>query len=112
MRWLSARRGNLWNSIYAPINRWTESDALDPMFEKPQKAQVVRIKIEAVSLDSTSMAPSLNGPLPAVLGPSRPETIQHGPPDEIVVEPGHSTLMFCSRTTFDQRSISSRISLA
>jgi hypothetical protein len=33
------------------------------MFEKPQKAQVVRIKIDAVSLDSTSMAPSLNGPL-------------------------------------------------
>jgi hypothetical protein len=32
------------------------------MFEKPQKAQVVRIKIEAVSLDSTSMAPSLDGP--------------------------------------------------
>jgi hypothetical protein len=49
--------------IYAPINRWTESDALDPMFEKPQKAQVVRIKIEAISLDSTSIAPSLDGPL-------------------------------------------------
>ena len=48
------------HGIYAPINRWTESDALDPMFEKPQKAQVVRIKIEAVSLGSTSMAPSLD----------------------------------------------------
>src|ERR1700730_7738092 len=44
-------------------NRRTESDALDPMFEKPQKAQVVRIKIEAISLDSTSIAPSLDGPL-------------------------------------------------
>jgi hypothetical protein len=49
--------------IYAPINRWTESDALDPTFEKPQKAQVVRIKIEAISLDSTSIGPSLDGPL-------------------------------------------------
>jgi hypothetical protein len=37
------------------------------MFEKPQKAQVVRIKIEAFSLDSTSMAPSLDGPLLAAL---------------------------------------------
>ena len=54
--------------IYAPIDRWTESDALDAMFEKPQKAQVVHIKIEAVSLDSRSMAPSLDGPLLAVLG--------------------------------------------
>ena len=44
-------------------NRRTESDALDPMFEKPQKAQVVRIKIEAISLNSTSIAPSLDGPL-------------------------------------------------
>ena len=51
------------HGIYAPINRWTESDALDPMFEKPQKDQVVRTKIEAVSLYSTSMAPSLDGPL-------------------------------------------------
>jgi len=33
------------------------------MFEKPQKAEVVRIKIEAISLDSTSIAPSLDGPL-------------------------------------------------
>jgi len=49
------------HGIYAPINRWTESGALDPMFEKPQTAQVVRIKIEVVSLDSTSMAPSPDG---------------------------------------------------
>jgi hypothetical protein len=55
--------------IYAPINRWTESDALDPMFEKPQKAQVVRIEIEVVSLGSTSMAPSLDGPLVGRLQP-------------------------------------------
>ena len=41
------------------MNRWTESVALDPMSEKPQKAQVVRIRIEADSLDSMSMAPSL-----------------------------------------------------
>ena len=45
------------------MTRWTESDALDPLFEQPQTAQVVRIKIEAVSLDATSMAPSLGGPL-------------------------------------------------
>jgi hypothetical protein len=49
--------------IDAPIDRWTESDALDPMFEKPQKAQVVRIKIETISPDSTSIAPSFDGPL-------------------------------------------------
>jgi hypothetical protein len=36
------------------------------MFEKPQKAEVVRIKIDAISLDSTSIPPSLDGPLLAV----------------------------------------------
>jgi len=45
------------------------------MFERPQKAQVVRIKIEAISLDSTSIAPSLDGPLLANLGRTRATTI-------------------------------------
>jgi hypothetical protein len=31
------------------------------MFEKPQKDQVVRTKIEGVSLDSASVAPTLDG---------------------------------------------------
>jgi len=55
-----------------PINRWTESDTFDPMFEKPQKAQVARIKIEAISQDSTSIAPFLDGPLLADRRSSRP----------------------------------------
>jgi hypothetical protein len=54
-----SKRGAVSHWIYAPINRWTESDVLDPMFEKPQKAHVVRIKIEAVSLHSASIAPLL-----------------------------------------------------
>ncbi len=48
------------------INRWTESDALDPMLEKPRKAQVVRIKDEAISLATTSIAPPLDGPFLAL----------------------------------------------
>jgi hypothetical protein len=56
------------HSIYAPIDRWTESAALEAMFEKPQMAEVVRINIEAASLDSTSKARSLDGPLLAELG--------------------------------------------
>jgi hypothetical protein len=35
------------------MNRWSKSGVLDRVFEELQKAQVVRIKIEAVSLDST-----------------------------------------------------------
>ncbi len=35
------------------MKRWSESGVLDRVFAELQQAQVVRIKIEAVSLDST-----------------------------------------------------------
>ncbi len=53
-RGLPKRFGN-WHTIYTRMNRWTKAGVLDRMFEELQKAQVVRIKIEAVSLDSTSI---------------------------------------------------------
>ncbi|MGS5085535.1 IS5 family transposase [Hydrogenophaga sp. A37] len=68
-RGLPKRFGN-WHTIYTRMNRWTKAGVLDRMFEELQRAQVVRIKIEAVSLDSTSIkvhpdgtgAPKKNGP--------------------------------------------------
>lgn len=53
-RGLPKRFGN-WHTIYTRMNRWAKSGVLDRMFEELQKAQVVRIRIEAVSLDSTSI---------------------------------------------------------
>ncbi|MDO9253336.1 IS5 family transposase [Hydrogenophaga sp.] len=53
-RGLPKRFGN-WHTIYTRMNRWTKAGVLDRMFEELQRAQVVRIKIEAVSLDSTSI---------------------------------------------------------
>ena len=52
-RSLPKRFGN-WHTIYTRTNRWTKAGVLDRMFEELQKAQVVRTKIEAVSLDSMS----------------------------------------------------------
>ena len=37
------------------MNRWSKSGALDRIFEKLQLEQIVRIRIEAFSLDSTSV---------------------------------------------------------
>ena len=51
-RGLPKRFGN-WHTIYTRMNRWSKSGVLDRVFEQLQQAQVVRIKIEAVSLDST-----------------------------------------------------------
>ena len=51
-RGLPERFGN-WHTIYTRMNRWAKSGVLDAVFEKLQREQLVRIKIEAVSLDST-----------------------------------------------------------
>ena len=53
-RGLPKHFGN-WHTIYTRMNRWTKAGVLDRMFEELQRAQLVRIRIEAVSLDSTSI---------------------------------------------------------
>jgi transposase len=51
-RGLPKQFGN-WHTIYTRMNRWSKNGVLDRVFERLQRAQLVRIKIEAVSLDST-----------------------------------------------------------
>lgn len=42
-----------WHSIYTRLNRWSKSGVLQRVFEVLQTQQIIQIKIEAVSLDST-----------------------------------------------------------
>ena len=51
-RALPKRFGN-WHTVYTRMNRWAKAGVLDRLFEELQHQQLVRIKIEAVSLDST-----------------------------------------------------------
>jgi transposase len=51
-RGLPKRFGN-WHTIYTRMNRWSKSGVLDRVFAELQQARIFRIKIEAVSLDST-----------------------------------------------------------
>ncbi len=53
-RGLPGRFGN-WHTIYTRMNRWSKKGVLDRVFEKLQQEQIVRIKIEAFCLDSTSV---------------------------------------------------------
>jgi transposase len=53
-RGLPGRFSN-WHTIYVRMNRWAKSGVLDRVFEKLQVEQIVRIKIEAFALDSTSV---------------------------------------------------------
>ena len=53
-RGLPKRFGN-WHTIYTRMNRWSKNGSLDRVFEKLQLEQIVRIRIEAFSLDSTTV---------------------------------------------------------
>jgi transposase len=47
------KRFGSWHTIYTRMNRWAKAGVLDKLFEKLQEERLIRIKIEAVSLDST-----------------------------------------------------------
>ena len=51
-RGLPKRFGN-WHTIYTRMNRWSKNGVLDRVFAQLQQAQIIRVKIEAVALDST-----------------------------------------------------------
>ena len=53
-RGLPQRFGN-WHTIYTRMNRWSKNGVLDRVFEHLQREQIVRIKVEALGLDSTSV---------------------------------------------------------
>src|ERR1700740_321879 len=75
-RGLPKRFGN-WHTIYVRMNRWAKNGVLDQVFEKLQAEQLVRIRIEAFALDSTSVKvhPDGTGALkkngPQAIGKSR-----------------------------------------
>ena len=80
-RGLPARFGN-WHTIYTRMNRWSKNGVLDQVFEHLQREQIVRIKLEAMSMDSTivKVHPDGTGALkkapnrsadPAAAGPPR-----------------------------------------
>lgn len=51
-RGLPSRFGR-WHTIYTRMNRWSRNGVLDRVFTELQRAQIIRVRIEAVSLDST-----------------------------------------------------------
>ncbi len=51
-RGLPTRFGN-WHTIYTRMNRWSKNGVLDRVFEQLQRERIMRIQLEAVSLDST-----------------------------------------------------------
>jgi transposase len=67
------KRFGRWHTIYTRMNRWAKNGVLDRVFEQLQKEQIVRIKIEALSLDSTSVKVHPDGT--GALKKNRPQAI-------------------------------------
>ena len=44
-----------WHTIYTRMNRWSKAGVLDRIFARLQQEQIMVIKFEAVSLDSTTI---------------------------------------------------------
>jgi transposase len=44
-----------WHTIYTRMNRWAKRGVLDRVFAELQQRQIIRIQVEAVSLDSTAV---------------------------------------------------------
>ena len=47
------KRFGRWHTIYTRMSRWSKGGVLERVFERLQREQIVRIKLEAVSLDRT-----------------------------------------------------------
>jgi transposase len=44
-----------WHSIYTRMNRWSKNGVLHRVFERLQRESMLRIRVTAISLDSTSI---------------------------------------------------------
>src|SRR3974390_1906217 len=49
------KRFGPWHTVYTRMNRWSKQGVLDQVFELLQREQMVRIRIESVKLDSTTV---------------------------------------------------------
>ena len=50
-----------WHTVYVRMNRWSKNGVLQRLFEGLPQANMIRIRMEAVCLDSTSLKVHPNG---------------------------------------------------
>ena len=80
-RGLPKRFGN-WHTIYTRMNRWAKAGVLDRVFAELQREQIIRIKIEAMTLDSTMVKvhPDGTGALKKTAHRPSESPVEGGPP--------------------------------
>ena len=76
------KRFGRWHTVYTRMSRWTKAGVLDRVFERLQQAQIIRITVEAVSLDSTvvKVHPDGTGALKKTVRRPSANLAEAGPP--------------------------------
>ena len=71
-----------WHTIYTRMNRWSKNGTLDRVFALLQQEQIVRIKIEAVQIYSTTVKvhPDGTGALKKTVRKPLENPVGDGPP--------------------------------
>jgi transposase len=80
-RGLPKRLGH-WHTIYTRMNRWSKAGVLDRVFTRLQQEQIIALKLEAVSLDSTivKVHPDGTGALKKTVRKPSDAPAEGGPP--------------------------------
>jgi transposase len=80
-RGLPKQFGN-WHTIDTRLNRWSKNGVLDRIFTHLQQAQIIRVKLEAVALDSTlvKVHPDGTGALKKTARKPLADPVVGGPP--------------------------------
>lgn len=83
-RGLPTRFGN-WHTIYTRLNRWAKAGVLERVFQALQEDQLVKIDVEAFSLDSTiiKVHPDGTGALKKTVRSPSENPAEDGPPRSI-----------------------------
>ena len=58
------RKYGRWHTVYTRMSRWAKAGVLDRVFEELQVLNVLRVKIEVVQMDSTSVKVHPDGTAP------------------------------------------------
>jgi transposase len=71
-----------WHTVYTRMNRWSKAGVLDRLFARLQEEQILAIKLEAVSLDSTivKVHPDGTGALKKAARSRSAKAAEAGPP--------------------------------
>lgn len=87
-----------WHTIYVRMNRWSKNGVLQHVFEALQQENIIRIKVETVCMDSTTVKVHPNGTGALKKEENKPSDVQEaGSQRRFIWSPQLTDRLFASR---------------